>query len=791
MTIRTSLCLGIALAFLQGLPAAAQTSGKQLDDFANGLDDFAPSEAERPLDELVEKLPQPEDAVETLEATTADAQTAEPAKPVVPEGWQVFEGGVFAVSLPPDWKVVHEDDGAVILATDIEQAKKGGLMVVLHQLDDREFARDFSGERIGFKSRSGIVDSIESLDVGGEIHFNQYRVHVDDKRTKGEGYFVVSPWPNAEEEHSVFSIVAMNVDPEPHRAQMDQIRKTVRLANPGAFRAEVIAPHEAKMAAEAAPKGGLAGLVTFTVPQGWKVVSNSDTYVSFTTTPEYSAYLTIGTGERGKLPNGVEPEFAGPPAEERATILGETARVYAGMTRDQEIMEGMSMVSGVKKLFILDRCLPDLGEIHVTQVGAPRWMESKGFEDLLSAISLTLPEGTHDCAKAGPAAAAGSGSGNQVASSAPSSPDKMDVVWQTYANGRFGTVVDYPAGYLVMQPAPTNDDGRTFESIDGKARVLVYGSHNFDDSTLPALMARQIAEGGYQALTSSVMQGDRFEVGGTRDGRSVVHVEILDEQNIVHTLDIAHDADLSEKLVSDLSEMAITFRAEHPDMSPASNVPSQPQQPAADQSAMELAFWQAIAASEDPADFEAYLSQWPNGTFAALARNKLNRLAQAAPTPVSPAPIPDAPSPTISSGPASGGWAEPSAPTRTAGANPGRTYTPKRGSPERKALMDAARVPISNELGQKVIFVVSVLHTDGNWAYLQGTPVQPNGAPLNWLRTPFARDWKADAMSDVVMVLMRKSGGRWQVMDYVIGPTDVHWYGWLDVYGLPEAFFMP
>lgn len=40
----------------------------------------------------------------------------------------------------------------------------------------------------------------------------------------------------------------------------------------------------------------------------------------------------------------------------------------------------------------------------------------------------------------------------------------------------------------------------------------------------------------------------------------------------------------------------------------------------------EVVFWQSIQQSRDPADFEAYLVTYPNGTFAPLARNHLSRL---------------------------------------------------------------------------------------------------------------------------------------------------------------------
>ena len=52
-----------------------------------------------------------------------------------------------------------------------------------------------------------------------------------------------------------------------------------------------------------------------------------------------------------------------------------------------------------------------------------------------------------------------------------------------------------------------------------------------------------------------------------------------------------------------------------------------PVQPSPD-SLSELIFWQSIQNSNDPSFFEAYLSQYPNGAYAALARNRLNRIKQ-------------------------------------------------------------------------------------------------------------------------------------------------------------------
>ena len=49
-------------------------------------------------------------------------------------------------------------------------------------------------------------------------------------------------------------------------------------------------------------------------------------------------------------------------------------------------------------------------------------------------------------------------------------------VWKRYTNERFGTSVEVPAAFTA-QPPPANNDGRTFVSKDGNARILVYGSN--------------------------------------------------------------------------------------------------------------------------------------------------------------------------------------------------------------------------------------------------------------------------------------------------------------------------
>ena len=54
------------------------------------------------------------------------------------------------------------------------------------------------------------------------------------------------------------------------------------------------------------------------------------------------------------------------------------------------------------------------------------------------------------------------------------------------------------------------------------------------------------------------------------------------------------------------------------------------QQPAAATPEQENLFWQSIVNSTNPADFEAYLAQFPNGVFRALAQNRLTAMREPA-----------------------------------------------------------------------------------------------------------------------------------------------------------------
>jgi hypothetical protein len=94
-------------------------------------------------------------------------------------------------------------------------------------------------------------------------------------------------------------------------------------------------------------------------------------------------------------------------------------------------------------------------------------------------------------------------------------------------------------------------------------------------------------------------------------------------------------------------------------------------------------------------------------------------------------------------------------------------------SPERKAVLGALRPAIEAKLGPNVEFVVAVMRVEDGWAFVVADPQRKGGKPIDGWRI-FGEHF--DNMDGLRLeAILRKQGGRWKVVDYGIGATDV-WY---------------
>jgi hypothetical protein len=117
-------------------------------------------------------------------------------------------------------------------------------------------------------------------------------------------------------------------------------------------------------------------------------------------------------------------------------------------------------------------------------------------------------------------------------------------------------------------------------------------------------------------------------------------------------------------------------------------------------------------------------------------------------------------------------------------------HVPEKGSAERKAIVDALRVPVGKQLKQPVIFKIDHLKVQNAWAFLSGRPQNSNGSAIDYTDTVYQDAVDSGAFDDGIVALLRKVKGKWIVVQYVIGATDVPYVDWDKKYRAPKGIFM-
>jgi len=116
-------------------------------------------------------------------------------------------------------------------------------------------------------------------------------------------------------------------------------------------------------------------------------------------------------------------------------------------------------------------------------------------------------------------------------------------------------------------------------------------------------------------------------------------------------------------------------------------------------------------------------------------------------------------------------------------------YTPEKGTPERKAILDALRIPIERDLKQKVVFVADNFKVQGNWAFVGGRPQNASGGSLDYSGTKYGEQVDSGAFDNNFFALLKRTAGKWKVTTYAIGCTDVCFADWWSRHKAPKAIF--
>lgn len=94
---------------------------------------------------------------------------------------------------------------------------------------------------------------------------------------------------------------------------------------------------------------------------------------------------------------------------------------------------------------------------------------------------------------------------------------------------------------------------------------------------------------------------------------------------------------------------------------------------------------------------------------------------------------------------------------------------------------------LSANIGQPVNLQPTTVNVRDEWAFIIGQPRQTNGAPIDWSTTSYAQR-AADGVLDgdgQTFALLKNVNGAWQVLEYVVGPTDVAHIEWAGKHGVP------
>ncbi|MDZ4776723.1 MAG: hypothetical protein SGJ23_08060 [Alphaproteobacteria bacterium] len=106
----------------------------------------------------------------------------------------------------------------------------------------------------------------------------------------------------------------------------------------------------------------------------------------------------------------------------------------------------------------------------------------------------------------------------------------------------------------------------------------------------------------------------------------------------------------------------------------------------------------------------------------------------------------------------------------------------------RNALLTALTGVIEYELGgQRVSFKLETARTQGDFGWVQATPLTREGAPIDWSKTKYDEQ-NREGMLDgggATRALLQKVNGVWEVKAFDIGSTDVAWGNWPTEYRAP------
>ena len=146
--------------------------------------------------------------------------------------------------------------------------------------------------------------------------------------------------------------------------------------------------------------------------------------------------------------------------------------------------------------------------------------------------------------------------------------------WQTYANDRHGTEVEFPAHLFMADPPPADGASRRFASHDATLEVAGWANNN--DETVGALKRRLLQSPRYEEVSYSPSGRDWLVLSGYR-GDDIFYEKYLVRDGRVHAFAIQFPASAKPEYAPAIERMEDSFRvgqAAFVELTPAPPAPS-------------------------------------------------------------------------------------------------------------------------------------------------------------------------------------------------------------------------
>lgn len=161
----------------------------------------------------------------------------------------------------------------------------------------------------------------------------------------------------------------------------------------------------------------------------------------------------------------------------------------------------------------------------------------------------------------------------------PAPPSAPAIHWQRWQNPRYGFALDLPDA-LTADPPPTNGDGRTLRSADGRMVVKVFGQHNAEGLDLGRMQAKAKAGLSGAVFDYERMFSDNFVLSGVRSGEGFylrVHLS-ADGAIFTHLLILhpEHPSSAVSTMVTRLSKSLVASQGDAGSPAVASKEPPKP-----------------------------------------------------------------------------------------------------------------------------------------------------------------------------------------------------------------------